>query len=275
MSTTYEPSAELAASEAEGGAVNLTDREWPALGIWPDDDATAVYEDEKQPVAETDNAWNRGVRDDEERLNAALGDLERRMNTAESDIDTLRTDLDALEAAFNTHNHDDRYYRKHEVYTKTESEDRYVNETGDTMTGDLDMSGNDFLGVKYIVSESGPEGRLVTSGGGADSWVVWDAITNSPIVEFFEQTDTGDALPTEFHRPTILHERTTFQSGVSCFGVLNMENSIDMRDHVLNNSGAVIFENHDSTYAPNGPSIYAKNGQVEVADANNNRTVIS
>ena len=102
----------MAATVSEGGGVDLTREDWPYQGQLPDDMTAAGYRDEEEPLAETDNAWNTQVREDIKRLNAELGDLEE---------------------DFGAHNHDSRYYQK------TESDDRYVNEKGDTMTGSLSI----------------------------------------------------------------------------------------------------------------------------------------
>lgn len=128
----YQPSDDMAADRSEGGIVDLTEDDWPAQGVWPEKPVDATYTDDFEPLAETDNAWNTQQREDDKRLNKAAGDLKKR-------VDALESELDDLEAAFLAHNHDDRYYLKTQTYSTGQADDRFVNETGDTMTGPLDM----------------------------------------------------------------------------------------------------------------------------------------
>ena len=141
-SSSYSPDPDQALNRGEGGMVDLADRAWPYIGEWPGDPTTAGYRPDEEPLAKTDNAFNSAVVNNIERVNYGLGELEGRVDDLEDDVDQLRSDLDALESAFQTHNHDSRYYRQYQVYTRSESDGRYVySEQDDEMNGDYTLNG--------------------------------------------------------------------------------------------------------------------------------------
>ena len=143
-----------AANPSEGGATTLETFDWAYTGFrgTPEE---AGYVALEEPAAETDNDWNHAVREDLKLLNWEVGEnedsiaaLDTRLTTAESDIATLQSD-------FGSHVHDSRYY------TQTQSEDRYVNTAGDTMTGNLYTTGRlsvnstTDIGQFYVGADSG------------------------------------------------------------------------------------------------------------------------
>ena len=153
MSTTQQ-----ARTTEEGGAVDLERYEWAYLGEEPNTPQEAGYQAYEEPPAETDNDWNHGDQLNDELLNWKMGSLE-------SELDQLRTDLQNLRDDFNAHNHDSRYYRK------TQTEDRYVNVSGDVMNGGLDMAENTItrLPAPSGTAQPTPKGyaddRYVNAGG--------------------------------------------------------------------------------------------------------------
>lgn len=92
-------------------------------------------------------------------------------------------DQDLSGYALTDHNHDDRYY------TETESDNRFVNVSGDTMTGDLTID-NNTPRIDFKSDESGSDvgGRIelnengnlwLNAQGGKDLWLNWVS-PNSP-----------------------------------------------------------------------------------------------
>lgn len=126
-------SQNTARTTEEGGAVDLESPLWPDTGTEPTDADNYAYAAYEEPGAGPDNAINYKVTYDHGQLNYELGKAFDRINDLESRIDTLRSDLDDLESSYGSHNHDSRYY------TKSQSDDRHVDESGDTMTGTLRM----------------------------------------------------------------------------------------------------------------------------------------
>lgn len=124
-------SQNTARTKSGGGAVDLDSYLWPDTGIEPSDTANAAYEAYKEPVAGLDNDANYGITWDLGALNYETGALIDRVDDLEAELDALRNDLTDLENSFSSHNHDARYYQK------TNADDRFVNELGDTMTGVL------------------------------------------------------------------------------------------------------------------------------------------
>lgn len=63
--------------------------------------------------------------------------------------------------------------------------DDFVLNSGDTMSGVLDMSGNNITGLNRLLSNT-EFAALETRGNGNDSWEVFDAANNQPIIYFNE-----------------------------------------------------------------------------------------
>lgn len=124
-------SQNTARTKSGGGAVDLDSYLWPNTGTEPSDTANAAYAAYDEPVAGLDNNANYGMTWDLGALNYETGALQDRVDNLESRIDSLRSDLNSLEESFGTHNHDNRYYKQ------SAANDRFVDESGDEMTGDL------------------------------------------------------------------------------------------------------------------------------------------
>lgn len=93
--------------------------------------------------------------------------------------------------ALSSHNHDDRYY------TETESDNRFVNVTGDTMTGRLTMSaGNESQPIQITGSNSSYTAISINNTSGGNAGIYIDAIngdlSGSDYV-FIGQNDSGYA----------------------------------------------------------------------------------
>lgn len=122
---------DTARSVSGGGAVDLESYLWPDTGTEPSETADAAYAAYEEPIAGYDNDANHSVTWDIGALNHETGALKDRVSTLEDDLATLENDLTSLKDSFGTHNHDARYYKR------SEADDRFVNVTGDTMTGTL------------------------------------------------------------------------------------------------------------------------------------------
>lgn len=227
MSTTQQ-----ARTTEEGGAVDLERYEWAYLGEAPDTPEEAGYQAYEEPAAETDNDWNHGDQVNDELLNWKMGGLE-------SEIDQLRQDLQDLRDDFNAHNHDSRYYRK------TETEDRYVNETGDTMTGRLSIDINESgYGMHFDTSADDEPHIIPWDGGGSKRYDraiefgngEWD-IEGSPKAG-------GQTIATQLWA----NENLVNESGDTMTGPLVMEAPIAMRSQAdgASTSRAITFENDQS-----------------------------
>lgn len=122
---------ETARTTEEGGAVDLESPLWPDTGTAPTDVTNYAYAAYEEPGAGPDNAFNYKTSYDHGQLNYRLGTAIDRLDTLENELDQLRSDLNDLESSFGSHTHDSRYY------TQSEADDRFVNVSGDTMTGTL------------------------------------------------------------------------------------------------------------------------------------------
>lgn len=123
----YDPTDQMAASPDEGGLVALTERDWPDRGEEPDSDEVFSYRNNDEPLAETDNWWNTNQRENDKRLNYALGSLADRIDAIASDFDDHVADFEDHVAEFRNHNHDSRYYLKSQTYSTSQARDRFVN----------------------------------------------------------------------------------------------------------------------------------------------------
>lgn len=147
-----------------GGAVDLDSYLWPNTGTEPSDTANAAYAAYDEPVAGLDNNANYGITWDIGALNYETGALQSRVDDLESRIDSLRNDLNSLEDSFSTHNHDNRYYKQ------TAANDRFVNVSGDTMTGTLTQDSTNTSTAAYeATGETSTYSQAVQDGNGRAS----------------------------------------------------------------------------------------------------------
>jgi len=80
-----------------------------------------------------------------------------------------------------SHTHDDRYY------TETESDNRFVNVSGDTMTGTLNIgaASTDGAGIHLIYSTTVPEIRIQAGENGASAFSIYNTATSPDSEQFF------------------------------------------------------------------------------------------
>lgn len=131
---------------AEGGYVDLEAVEWPDAGVAPAQIADYAYGPYEEPAAGPDNKYNSDTGSDDAKLNKGLGELDARIDSLEDQLDDLDQRITDLENQFGSHNHDSRYYQK------TQADDRFVDEAGDTMTGPLTI---DPSGDRYLTYDGG------------------------------------------------------------------------------------------------------------------------
>lgn len=117
-------------------AITLETYDWADQGDEPASPDVAAYTPGEEPLAETDNNWNTKVRNDIKGLNDALGTLQGRVDSVESDIANLTGRVSTLETNFGSHNHDTRYYRKSEV------DGTFYPKTGGHISGEVTMDGD-------------------------------------------------------------------------------------------------------------------------------------
>lgn len=233
------------------GAIDLRTYDWADVGQRPGGASESVYIPLEEPAAELDNDWNYSVREDLKRLNEALGNLEQRVDYIEQDLIDLRIDHDELEEAFWAHNHDTRYYRKHLA------DDRFVNEDGDDMSGDLVM----IDGANHCFTRDDGQrwchGLTPTPGDHeGDSYSIW--LSDAPRgVEFELRNDRSGGYETA--EAYVGGQRLATEAWAR--GVLVDEHGDDMSGNLNFGRHAVTFDRDDN------------NGQWVVEEHNNDFTV--
>ena len=164
-----------AANPTEGGGTALETYDWAYSGTRGSPEE-AGYVALKEPAAELDNDWNYAVREDLKLLNWEIGENASDISSLDSRLGSVESDLAALDAGYGSHTHDNRYY------TKSQADDRYVDTTGDTMTGDLMTTGRvsvnstASVGEFYVQGSNGIDSQTVVIDGDGDDGQHDDAL---------------------------------------------------------------------------------------------------